>query len=150
MIGVCKLTGKRGKYVKSHILPAALTSPKRKDRGVVQLGPNNRPTRRWSSWYDSCLVTKDGEDILASIDDLAIRELRKHKLVWSGWGPICALPESAMPMSVRVIEKVDVVALRLFFLSILWRAAATDRFEFSEISLPERELDILESPIGDQ
>jgi len=55
-----------------------------------------------------------------------------------------------MPMSVRVIEKVDVVALRLFFLSILWRAAATDRFEFSEISLPERELDILESPIGDQ
>ena len=46
-----------------------------------------RPVWRSNSWYDYNLVTAKGEKILSEIDDLAISELRKHKLIWSGFGP---------------------------------------------------------------
>jgi hypothetical protein len=83
--GICKLTGEKGKFVKSHIIPAALTTPE--GTGPLTQGGRGRPPiRRWSSWYDPCLVTQAGEAILAEYDNWAIQELRKNKLIWSSWG----------------------------------------------------------------
>jgi len=41
------------------------------------------------------------------------------------------------------VDETDPVKLRLFFLSLLWRAAATSLTEFSEVSLSEDELERL-------
>lgn len=152
---LCKLTGQRGKFVESHLIPKALTKPTESGSAFVQAEIGRRPVRRWSSWYDKQLVIQSGEDILSSSDSWAIPELRKHKLVWSGWGPAQVPPNiqmlagiwAATPMNsnwgYRVIRGIDPRQLRLFFLSLLWRAAATDRSEFSQVAMPRDDLERL-------
>jgi hypothetical protein len=61
--GICKLTGKRGNFVKAHIIPKALTRPAEKGLPFVQGGQGSRPVRRWDSWYDDHLVIQAGENI---------------------------------------------------------------------------------------
>lgn len=84
--GRCKLTLEDGLFIKSHILPDALTRHDVRGEAIFQIGNSRRPTRRRTSWYDRQLVTLSGERILTSYDTWAIRQLRLHKLVWSGWG----------------------------------------------------------------
>jgi hypothetical protein len=114
----------------------------------VQAGMGTRPGRRWDSWYDKELTIRKGEDILADLDDWAITELRKHELVWSGFrsaGLLTNMPE-LMPGTVTGIREITGInpgRLRLFFLSLLWRAAATMRPEFSEVTLPQNDLEQL-------
>ena len=149
--GVCKLTGVSGKFVKSHILPAALTRPEHQGAFLLQAGFGRSPVRRWSSWYDSKIVTRKGECILADYDDWGIRELRSQKLVWSSWGPMQELRTNdwvqirQTDWGLRRIVLADPERFRLFFLSLLWRAAASSLDEFDEIRLSGEEL----SKLGD-
>ncbi|MDB5674568.1 MAG: putative transposase [Sphingomonas bacterium] len=140
-IGVCKLTGETGRFVKSHLLPKALTRPIEKGAAFAQVGAQKRPSRRFDSWYDDRLVTQTGEDILTALDTFAIAELRRLKLIWQSWGPMVGLctPETdffaGTPNGLRRVVFTDSNKMRLFFLSLLWRAAASTRPEFSNISL---------------
>jgi hypothetical protein len=84
--GLCKLTGHTGPFVKSHIIPQALTRPAQRNLPFWQLHPDKPPVRLWSSWYDSELVTQTGEDILTAYDTWGVDALRREKLVWGGWG----------------------------------------------------------------
>ncbi|MGA2636839.1 hypothetical protein [Methylocella sp.] len=92
------------------------------------------------------MVTADGEEILARYDDWAISFLRQKKLIWSSWGAICKLASedhTLLPdqrLGFRRILGVDSARLRLFFLSVLWRAATTSLFEFKAVSIAEDEL----------
>ena len=146
-VGQCKLTGVHGRYVKSHIIPEALTETIWRGQPLTQKGRNGRHIKRWTSWYDSRLVTAEGEAILASYDDWAIDFFRQKKLIWSSWGPMgqLELPDHNTwspdrNRGLRKLEGVDCARLRLFFLSLLWRAAATSLFEFSLVSIPADEL----------
>ena len=141
--GRCSLTRREGQFAKCHIIPEALTRPSTPGNPWFQYsGADPRPpVRRWTSWYDLRLVTTEGERILSDLDNAAVVELRKHKLVWSGWGDASVLPTpialtGAVPTGVRVVEGVDGRTLRLFFLSLLWRAAATSLPEFKEVAVP--------------
>ena len=154
--GVCKLTKQPGQFVASHIIPEALTETVWRGYPLIQLGPHGRPVRRWTSWYDPKLVTDAGEKILSAIDDWAIKFLRQRKLVWSSWGPALRLlaadhmerqydvgAQKPQTIGVRRLQDIDGPRLRLFFLSLLWRAAATDLWEFESISLQSEELEQL-------
>lgn len=147
--GICKLTNRSGKLVSSHILPKALTRAEGLGPGLTQYG-NGKSQRRRSSWYDQALVTEEGEKILSDLDNWGIATLRRYKLVWSGWGPMQTLGDvksfPGTPWGLRRIEfENDEVPrhLRVFLLSLLWRAAATDRSEFSEIDLPPDQIELL-------
>ena len=144
--GYCKLTCKPGVFVKSHIIPEALTKPSQAGAPLFQYGDGPKPSRRWSSWYDSDLVTREGEDILSDLDSWAITVLRQHKLVWSGWGDAADLGDLHTKFSghlgIREVE-LDTKRLRLFFLSLLWRAAASERYEFGDVVLPKSDLEVL-------
>jgi len=145
VINQCALTGRTGKFVKSHLLPKALTRPEEPGLPLIQSGSGKKVIIRRDSWYDKSLVTADGEAILADLDDWAIKFLRQSKLVWSGWGPQQSIgklhtPLLGTPNGIRIIDICKPELLRLFFLSLLWRAAATDRPEFSEIKLPKDDL----------
>ena len=137
--GICALLGTEGKYAKSHIIPRALTEPSVKGHRFIEAGRGRRPVRRFSSWYDTQLVTAEGEKILSEIDTDGIAELRKHKLVWSGWQGQRKLkyadydiyPDPAMGVGFRKLSGVNAGKLRLFFLSILWRSLKTTINEFS-------------------
>jgi hypothetical protein len=144
-VGQCKLTGVHGRYVASHIIPKALTDSG-EGKPLTQKGRNGRYIKRWTSWYDSRLVTAEGEAILASYDNWAINFFREKKLIWSSWGPIVQLESPdhiwlpGPQVGIRQLRGVDCERLRLFFLSLLWRAAATSLFEFRLVSIPADEL----------
>lgn len=137
----CRLTGEKGKPVKSHLIPRALAPPKPNGLVTEQFGNGERPVRRRDSWYDRNLVTAKGEKILESLDDFAIKELRETRLVWQSWDSN-VLPNTQQneaiagtPYSVRSISFSDGERMRIFFLSLLWRATETDLREFNEISI---------------
>ena len=142
--GLCKLTGRSGKFIDAHILPKALTRPSEKGRPLYQMGEGKAPVRRWSSWYDPRLVTAEGERYLTELDTWAIATLRKHKLVWSGWAGKTSLGTLETKLNdsigIRSVAGIDRRLMRLFFLSLLWRAAASDLSEFSEVSIADEHL----------
>jgi hypothetical protein len=159
MDGVCGLTGARGHFVKSHVIPRALTRIEPANEPIVVVnGDQARPLRRWDSWYDKRLVTRAGEDILEEYDSWGVATLRRHHLIWSSWGSCVMVPPPHEPnpfFGVRVFEDIDPGRLRLFFASLLWRAAATTLPEFSEITMPPDDLEALRqslvrrAPLGD-
>ncbi len=145
--GVCKLTGRQGPMVKAHILPAALTSSAGKGLPFAQAGRDHPPIKRWTSWYDSSIVTREGEDILAEYDGWAIEKLREHQLVWSGWGDAATLEAPDFKRipdgegyGFREIKSLDGNRMRLFFLSLLWRAAVSNLIECAEVQLHASDL----------
>lgn len=147
--GVCKLTHEAGKLVKSHIIPKALTYPEKSNRPFLQTSKSkSAPKKRWDSWYDTTIVTRKGEDILSDLDSWAISELRQHKLVWSGWHNESEL-DSGLYSSMgshnglRSINNLDHTKLRLFCLSLLWRASVSSLPEFSDVDLSSGDLECL-------
>lgn len=152
--GICALLGVDGKYAKSHIIPRALTEPVIKGDRFIEAGRGTRPIRRFSSWYDTQLVITEGEKILSGIDTAGISELRKHKLVWSGWDGKKKLkysdyeiyPDPSIGVGFRRL-RVDSVKLRLFFLSVLWRSLKTGIKEFSYLPRDLVDLDVLRGMI---
>lgn len=145
--GYCKLTHRPGPFVKSHLIPEALTRPTVAGSPLVQYGEGRRPGQRWTSWYDAELVTREGEDVLSALDTWAIAALRERRLVWSGWGEALALGEDHEVLNgsfgAREIDGIDTDRLRLFFLSLLWRCAASSREEVASITLPPDDLERL-------
>jgi len=147
-LGICKLTLESGTFVDSHLIPKALTKPVQKGFPFVQFQSGAPPVRRWSSWYDPELVTHEGEKILEKLDTWAITEFQKNKLIWSSWGTDCTLGSLHTPIGnsswgIREVKGIDPKRLRLFFLSLLWRAAATSRGEFADVQLPPEDLEQL-------
>ncbi|MFG1222611.1 hypothetical protein [Xanthobacter wiegelii] len=140
-IGQCKLTLKSGKFVRSHLIPKALTRLGRRGSGVMEISPGTgRPRLRHDSWYDQSLVIRSGEDVLSDYDNYGIAELKRLKLIWSGWGEatICPAPFESFgdsPLGVRQVDLDDGRRLRAFFLSLLWRFSASSKPEFAHIDL---------------
>ncbi|UZE12804.1 hypothetical protein [Pseudomonas sp. B21-053] len=133
--------------MKSHLIPLAFSAPS-EGCYFIDGAPGGRPTRRPTSWYDRELVTRSGEDILADLDSFAATELRRARLVWSGWGKKEELRDSIIPypnsdLFVRLVPDLNVLKLRVFFLSLLWRAAASDMPQNANIKLQECELEKL-------
>ncbi len=143
--GICALTRTTGAFVKSHIIPLALTRLSRTGEKHIEAEIGQRIKHRANSWYDNALVTRAGEDVLADIDAKAIELLRKYKLVWSGWGRDEQLIAGSYlgedEVGCRGVAIQDAEALQLFYLSIVWRAAASKRPEFRNINLPSSELE---------
>lgn len=144
--GTCRLTGAHGRYVRSHLIPKALTRPAIQGAPFIQAAPGRRPVRCFGSWFDRELVTREGEDILEYLDTLAIAEMRRLKLLWSA--PFTDPPSDGTRaiseiVAMRRIRGVNGPVLRRFLLSLPWRAAATKRPGFEDIALRGDELEHL-------
>lgn len=145
--GICALTRTRGRFVASHLIPRALTRLSTTGEKYIETGIGAGIKKCADSWYDSSLCTRLGEDILEDIDTKGIEELRRHRLVWSGWSTdeTHLKPDEADlgGGAIRLLKLQHPEALRLFFLSLLWRAAASSRPEFVHVVLLEDELEDL-------
>ena len=138
--GVCKLTGDEGRFVKSHILPRALTNIGEGSEKATEheLGLQ-RPIRRPPGWYDKELVTTEGERILERADNNGIKELRKIGLIWSSHRHKELRYEvysEEAGTGLGTVRSEKPKRLRMFVLSLLWRAAATDNVSFQAFNLP--------------
>ncbi len=125
--------------------PRALTRIEPAAAPIAQIiGDKAKPSRRWDSWYDKTIVTRAGEDILEEYDVWGIETLRRHHLVWSSWGPFAKLPppyQDFGPFGMRVFHDIDRGRWRLFFASLLWRAAAISLKEFADVVLPTDDME---------
>lgn len=145
--GICALTQTHGRFVASHLIPRALTRLSSIGEKFIEAGIGAGIKKRADSWYDYALCTRAGEDILEEIDTIGINELRRHRLVWSGWSS----DEDRLKPSegdlgegkIRLLKLQFPEALRLFFLSLLWRAAASSRPEFADVALSDSEVEDL-------
>jgi hypothetical protein len=153
--GVCKLTGNSGQFVESHLIPKALSRPTVAGKYFISGGQGKPPKKSWSSWYDQGLVIRKGESILSDYDNWAIHELRRLELIWSGWSAKSSLPVETWfgsrpeGFGLRQVECANPDKLRLFFLSLLWRAAATTRPEFREVILDPDAMELLRTMVRD-
>jgi len=143
-LSTCKLTGKQGKFVKSHIIPKALTRPSEPGNKFIQPAPNARDRRyikRSDSWYDQTIVIREGEDYLSDLDDHAIEELRSLGLLWSSK----KLRKAATPSvnELTIVEFSYPNKIRRYFLSLLWRSAVSSLPEFNEVYLSEDKIEKL-------
>ena len=150
--GRCKLTKNNGKFVDSHIIPQGFIHKVQKEEPFMQPMGKGRAKKNWTGWYDSTIVIREGEDYLSNLDSWAISVLREKKLVWSGWNTNKTLQSSdhklfSKEQGIREIENIDTQKLRLFFLSILWRAAVSSLSEFKEIHLSARDIEQLRTMI---
>lgn len=160
-VGICALTGDNDVFVRSHIIPKTLTKLSRNGERFMEKSLTSKYSWRSNSWYDYNLVTRRGEDILSKIDEAGINSLRKALLIWSGWNKewnalpdeyflLNDVPFNGDVLKVRVINNIDTSTIRIFFLSILWRAAKSCRPEMNDIQLSEEKLSILKEIIMDK
>lgn len=142
--GICRLTGSSGLFVKSHIIPKALTPKSEGNSLLFQTDGENRPTKRRDSWYDYQLVTREGEDILERIDDDAIKELRRLKLAWKYWENTEELGMEPVhygsAIGVRHLLDVDHNVLGRFAVSLLWRAGISVSPDMKMFRVPRKTL----------
>lgn len=148
-IGKCLLTGATGTFAKSHLYPLAFTAPEIPGSYFIQAGEGTRPIRTFTSWYDKKILTHKGEKIISMIDDRGIKELRRLKLVWSGWDGQEKIPSDVVinrfddQRGIRKIEDLDSSVLRVFFLSILWRWGQSSLAAAKDVKISDADLRII-------
>jgi hypothetical protein len=136
------LTGIKGPMVKSHIIPRFLADKALGQAHRIQFGDDARPQLLFNSWADNAIVVAQGEKRLADIDTAAAKIFRILGLSWRHF-PLTDDAERAgigafeSELVTIPITAEDAAALRLFFLSVLWRCAVSSRVEFAEIFLGE-------------
>ncbi len=114
---VCKLTGRYGRYVDAHIVPKAFYGEKGKIKQITSRTAE-RPKRVPIGQYDPGLVTGETETRFATWDTYGVRFLRREVGTWQAL-------DNGPDNPGYIVTEFDYALLRLFFLSILWRATAS-------------------------
>lgn len=135
--GFCRLTGDFGPLAKSHIIPDAFMQ-RLTDGPFREWGGSGRPLKRFTGWYDTNILSHRGEEIIARYDDHAAKVLLN-----AGWtyrrrrhpDHPDVLVDDFLPGKLYDIPDVDTKKLKLFGLSLLWRAAVSELDTFSHIRL---------------
>jgi hypothetical protein len=129
---VCKLTGEIGPSVKAHIIPESfyeLGSSSHEGAKVVRLGKNPSITKSPIGEYDQGIVTAKGEAYFSEGDEYANKVFIRKSI------PATQLIHDGTEVHVVEIAGYDYRKLKVFFLSLLWRAAVSERPFFSNVSL---------------
>ena len=135
---VCALTGKHGKFIRSHLYPQAFYDfPEDQAPFKMIGGRNNRPRTNWTGLYDERLVIQDGEDLLSKLDNAAAKMLLPRASAQQFFESADELQMSGQgdKVAFAIFNKWDVETLLVFFCSILWRFGASKRPEASGTEL---------------
>lgn len=131
----CRFCGEDRKLIEAHVIP----------RSFHRIAPNDRqPSRlitnaagRYSQKvpkgvYDSSLVCEECEQQFSAWDDYASQLFLKR------WDKFEKITDRGQEIAFSLAE-FDYSLLKLFFLSVLWRASASSHVMFSKIDLGPRE-----------
>lgn len=133
----CKLTGDVGEPVQAHIIPRSFydLSPEAGVTRMVSSAPDEYPKRAPIGAYDCGMVTAVGERVFTQWDryayELLVRDRARLQRVAVAGEP-----------TLFTVAGFDYPKLKLFFLSVLWRAAATTHPFFRRTKLGPHELSI--------
>jgi len=131
----CKLTGQIGPPVKAHVIPKAFYECPPQSEGSYKLISNisnTFPKKVPIGIYDNTIVTKEGESLFGLWDDYASRVLLQR---FNEFLPI----RRGYEIEAWSLPNVDYAALKLFALSVLWRAHASSQSAFQRVKLGAHE-----------
>jgi hypothetical protein len=127
----CKYCGQEKKLIDAHIIPEAFFRPLLNEKDPPQLMTNIGgifPKRVRKGIYDKTILCRECEDNFAPWDDYAqsllLQRLKDTRALWHG-GEIAGL---AFP-------NYDYTKLKLFFISVLWRASVSTQRFYEKIQL---------------
>jgi hypothetical protein len=127
----CKFCGKETNLIDAHIIPKGFFRRLQVSKKSLEMVSNKLGefTRRVPiGVYDKHLVCIDCEKIWGEWDDYAQKilgeEPKDSRVIWNNGKKIC-----------YVIDKYDYKKLKLFFISLAWRASVSEQPYFSKISL---------------
>ena len=132
---VCKLTGKSGCAVKAHIVPKAFYELPPQTEGPIRLltnTPGEFPKRVPTGIYDDAIVTSEGESLFGPWDAYACEVLLDR---FEEFTPLY----KNRRLAGWQLEDVEYARLKLFGLSVLWRAHASTQPAFQRVKLGEHE-----------
>ena len=118
---ICKLTGLEGKPAKAHIIPESFYLIDKDSKEPLKLLTNTAgvfPKRSWTGVYDLTIVTQEGEKRFLDWDDYA------YKLLVEQVNTARKLKYKSKVVA-YVYDTFDYEKLKLFFLSVLWRAGVS-------------------------
>lgn len=128
---VCKFCLQPRQLVEAHIIPKALypRNPSGDRRHISLDGTGQKPPRTIPNGvYDSNLVCDDCERRFGPWDDYASDVIAHESVTFA-----CLRSQQGTPY--RVYPTVDYAKLKLFFISLLWRAHATDLKDCNRVDL---------------
>lgn len=131
----CKLTNTEGKGINAHIIPKSFYAIDPKETLPTRLITNveGKYSKRCPiGVYDNTIVTEEGERIFSDWDDYASELLIEKK---SHFEPI----EHNGEVVAFQIPEYDYKKLKLFFLSVLWRASVSTQEFFKKVNLGPHE-----------
>lgn len=145
-MATCKFCLAEGvKLVNSHIIPKAFYFQDGKGVNSEILSENGRSQRSPQGIYDQ-IVCDDCEKSFGAWDDYAFKLLKKDCP-----DHIAKHPENGLTLAYEYSD-VDYPKLKLFFLSVMWRAHASSKGFFDRFQLPEelaqRLLTVLKSRVA--
>jgi hypothetical protein len=130
-MSVCKLCGEDSPLVKAHIIPKSMypfEDERREPLLRVPSAPDAPPERSWTGEYDPSLVCAECEGTFHPWDDYAVRLFREEPKE-EDYVHVDGEPGA------YTIRAHDYTKLKLFFVSLLWRASESDRRFFAHVSV---------------
>lgn len=124
----CKLTGELGKAIRSHIIPKSFFNLKEPENPPLIMSADGSFKKSRIGIYDDGLVTARGEEYFKNIDDYA------YKILISKRDSFIDLTVEGQKVGKALLDY-DYKKLKLFFLSLLWRASETAQPPFSAVGL---------------
>ncbi len=128
---VCKMCGERSDFVNAHIIPRSFYPERARGKdglSVLSSDPTDRKRRSLIGIYDNRLVCAGCERRFDPLDNYAA------KLLMDDVTAFRTVNHHGQPLLYQA-DLFDYPKLKSFFLSLLWRAAATDRPEFANVDL---------------
>ena len=128
---MCKLCRQNKQLIEAHIIPRSLYKPLQDGSGSPRIGSNKPgfyPKRSPIGVYDKQLICGDCEKFFSPWDDYA-QELLLRRLVESNY-----ITSDGEKLAYQV-KDVNYRKLKLFFVSLLWRAAASKQEFFTRIQV---------------
>ena len=127
----CKLTGVDGKGIKAHIIPKsfyAISPEETKPTKLITNIEGHYSRKCPIGIYDDTIVTEEGERVFSEWDDYAYEILLSGKFVFE---PL----SDAGQLTAFQIASYNYTKLKLFFLSVLWRASVSNQHFFRKVNL---------------
>jgi hypothetical protein len=128
---LCKLCSKEKKLIKAHIIPEGFFRPLRSGSLAPEMltnSPGNYPKRMPVSIYDSSILCGDCDQEMGLWDRYA------QELLLDRFSETSVLQLNQQTVGWR-IEDFDYSRLKLFFVSLLWRASISKQSFYKRISL---------------
>lgn len=130
----CKLTGVTGPSVDAHIIPRSLYQLDGKPAKLIYVGENNyREHRSAVGIYDPEILTIEGESYFSECDDFAAKFLLNRR-DYNANKTAHIRQHRGVPL-IAEIDEPNQRMLKLFCMSVLWRASVSGQLFFKNVDL---------------